>query len=155
MPSDNPWLSRAEAGAIIRKAREGIPLTQDQVAEAVGVDKSYISKLEGGQHHAGRSKYFPQLVRVLRLTPEDVARLNPIASLRGAASPDPAPRRRPLPAALQEMIDEKQALAPELSDERWQQYLAKQRFATGSATPERWWNLFLVLKNAGIEPGGN
>lgn len=53
------------------------------------------------------------------------------------------------------MIDEKEALAPELSSERWQQYLAGQRFSTGDATPERWWNLFLLLKNAGVEPGGN
>lgn len=65
------------------------------------------------------------------------------------------PRPRPLPSALQEMIDEKEALAPELATERWQQYLAGQRFSTGEATPERWWNLFLLLKSAGVEPGGN
>lgn len=66
----------------------------------------------------------------------------------------PRPLRR-LPAELQEMIDSKQILAPELATERWQQYLAGQRFSTGSASAERWWNLFLTLKNAGVEPGGN
>lgn len=67
----------------------------------------------------------------------------------------PPPRLRPLPEELTQMIDEKGHLAEELLTERWQQYLAGQRFSTGRATPERWWNLFLLLKNAGVEPGGN
>ena len=53
------------------------------------------------------------------------------------------------------MIAAKGHLAPELKEERWQQYLAGQRFSTGSVSPERWWNLFLLLKSAGVEPGGN
>lgn len=73
-----------------------------------------------------------------------------------AQSPQAAlPRQRPIPPELAEMIEEKGHLAEELQTERWQQYLAGQRFSTGRATPERWWNLFLVLKNAGVEPGGN
>ncbi|GHG34573.1 hypothetical protein GCM10017784_30540 [Deinococcus indicus] len=67
----------------------------------------------------------------------------------------PPPRLRPIPSELAEMIEEKSHLAEELQTERWQQYLAGQRFSTGRATPERWWNLFLLLKNAGVEPGGN
>lgn len=70
-------------------------------------------------------------------------------------STPPPPRLRPLPEELTQMIDEKGHLAEELLTERWQQYLAGQRFSTGRATPERWWNLFLLLKNAGVEPGGN
>lgn len=67
-----------------------------------------------------------------------------------------APRRpRRIPPELEQMIDEKSALAPELADERWQQYLAGQRFSTGSASAERWWNLYLLLKSANVEPGGN
>lgn len=68
---------------------------------------------------------------------------------------NPLPRQRPIPPELTQMIDEKGHLAEELLTERWQQYLAGQRFSTGRATPERWWNLFLLLKNAGVEPGGN
>lgn len=80
---------------------------------------------------------------------------NALIALGHAEPPAPRPRLRPIPAELQEMIDEKSELVPELAEERWQQYLAGQRFATGRASAERWWNLYLVVKNAGIEPGGN
>jgi len=73
------WLPPGDAGGIIKKARERSGLTQDQVAEGLGVDKSYISKLESGLHHAGRSKYFPQLVGVLSLTESEIRELNPSA----------------------------------------------------------------------------
>lgn len=97
------WVSASEAGQIIKAARDRIPLTQEQVAEELAVDKSYISKLEGGQHHAGRSKYFPMLVDVLRLTDAEVQRLNPAAVITLAA-PDTEPSRprsAAFPAAAQ------------------------------------------------------
>lgn len=85
----------------------------------------------------------------------DIVR-NEAGEVIGAAFRNPPPPRlRPIPSELAEMIEEKGHLAEELQTERWQQYLAGQRFSTGRATPERWWNLFLVLKNAGVEPGGN
>ena len=77
----------------------------------------------------------------------------------GAETPAPVqavqPRLRELPAALAQMVEEKKHLDSMLTEPRWQQYLAGQRFSTGTATPDRYWNLFLLLKNAGVEPSGN
>lgn len=76
------WLSAKEAGKVIKDARERSGLTQEQVAERVQVDKSYISKLEGGAHHAGRSKYLPALAWSVGLTDDELVSLNPVAVFR-------------------------------------------------------------------------
>jgi len=75
--------------------------------------------------------------------------------LEAPAVPTPVKRERELPAPLAQMIEEKKHLDDALLQPRWQQYLAGQRFSTGTATADRYWNLFLLLKNAGVEPGGN
>lgn len=129
MPSNNPWLIPTETGAIIGKAREGLPLTRDQVAEEFGVDKSYIGNLEGGQHRAGRSNSFPRLVRGLRLSSEDVGLLNP-GTVRG----DPPPTH----AALRGWK------APE---PRWQRSLADLHSRDKPTTPAGWLNASLKLND--------
>ncbi|WP_168734764.1 helix-turn-helix domain-containing protein [Deinococcus sp. KSM4-11] len=63
--------------------------------------------------------------------------------------------RRALPEELEDMIRMRRDDNPELNEERWQQYLAGQRFGTGSVSAERWWRLYLLLKAEGIEPGGH
>lgn len=152
-------LTPQEAGALLKERREAKGLTQEQVVEGTTVPTaSYLSNLEAGKVNPARSKHLPSLSQFLRLSEDDIRAINPAAVITVAPpDPAPAPARRPraLPAELEEMIRERRGLAPELLDERWQQYLAGQRFATGSASPERWWNLFLVLRNAGVEPGGN
>lgn len=151
-------LDKYAAGELLKKRREERGYTQEQVVENTTVPvAAYLSELENGKVHVGRSKHFPSLATFLRMSDDDIRSINPSAVI-SVAGPDHSPARprlRPIPAELQEMIDEKSALVPELAEERWQQYLAGQRFATGRASAERWWNLYLVVKNAGIEPGGN
>lgn len=164
MPPTHPEpMSREEAGAYFKKLRTDRKLRLQDVVDGTTLPNvQYLSALEGGRYNPLNSEHFPSLAKFFRLSREEIERIRPgtIVEIVAESAPvdsltPPAPRRRSLPAALQQMIEEKQGLAPELADERWQQYLAGQRFSTGGATPERWWNLFLVLKNAGVEPGGN
>jgi transcriptional regulator with XRE-family HTH domain len=66
MPTDTPArgpyriYSAASLGAAIRHYRKGAGLTQAQLAEALGLQRSYLSELEQG-------KETEQLTRVLRI----------------------------------------------------------------------------------------
>lgn len=121
------------------------------------ITPDYLNKLERGTAPLSRASLeVREAIRaVLGYSTEKWQELTGLYTPDIAPEPTPRPRLRPIPAELQEMIDEKSALVPELAEERWQQYLAGQRFSTGRASAERWWNLYLVVKNAGIEPGGN
>ncbi|KEF35513.1 hypothetical protein RDMS_01810 [Deinococcus sp. RL] len=150
-------LTPQEAGGLLKERREAKGLTQEQVVDGTTVPSgSYLSNLESGKVNPGRSKHFPSLAAFLGLSEEEIRAINPSAVITLTPEPPaPSPRPRSLPDELAEMIAAKGHLAPELKEERWQQYLAGQRFSTGSVSPERWWNLFLLLKSAGVEPGGN
>ncbi|GAA5504278.1 hypothetical protein Dxin01_04047 [Deinococcus xinjiangensis] len=157
----NSWLSREEAGEIIKRAREAIPLTQDQVAEKLNVDKSYISKLEGGLHHAGRSKYFPQLVEVLKIEPDDVRRLNPGAVVAGPMIDPPlgdaerhqAKPPRQLPDGLIEAIQKYGSVAPDLQQGQWQQFLAGFRPRNmDEKDADDWYDFYRNLVKFDIKP---
>lgn len=131
--------------------------TQRQIADEAGIPQaSYLSHMVNGRVNWVEGEYFRPLTVALGLSVAEIRELKPEIVWGDAGSDTPPPPRlRPIPSELAEMIEEKGHLAEELQTERWQQYLAGQRFSTGRATPERWWNLFLVLKNAGVEPGGN
>lgn len=158
------WVSAAEAGQVIKSARDRISLTQEQVADALAVDKSYISKLEGGQHHAGRSKYFPKLVDVLQLTEAEIQILNPAAVVTFAA-PAPSPSRGgppippvipfretpiSIPPELQEMVEKHGDAYPVLKTERMQRMLAAPRnfggAEVGPQTAEDWFDYWMANK---------
>ena len=153
------WISPAEAGHLIRRARERKTLTQEQVAEHLGVDKSYVSKLEGGLHHAGRSKYFPQLVATLDLTPDEVRDLNPGAVIEVAPArkgPPVSPvvpfRETPIsiPPELTAMVEQYGHQYPILNTERMQRMLAAPRahggLEVGPQTPEDWFDYWMANK---------
>lgn len=163
MPAD---AERAEElGLLIKERRLDLGLNRPAFVAQMGkfgqdITPDYLNKLERGTASLARASLeVREAIRsVLGYSREEWHKLT------GLFTPDltdDAPstvfssRPRPLPEALETMIEEKQALAPELATERWQQYLAGQRFSTGEATPERWWNLFLLLQSAGVEPGGN
>lgn len=162
MTADHPWLSAAEAGTVLRRAREDAGLTQEQVAAALGVDKSYVSKLESGLHHAGRSKYFPLLVQVLELGAEQVRRLNPGAAvgvpgsrLPGRPPPvapvvTPAPLPLAVPGELQRVIDAHGDTYPELHDETTLRILTAPRNFGGAEhgpqTERDWFEYFLLTR---------
>ena len=56
-------------GAVLREARRGRGVTQERLAEAVGVDRTYISMLERGVHQPSLS-VFLRLATALSVNPE-------------------------------------------------------------------------------------
>lgn len=158
--SEPQIMTKEEAGEYFKslRLRRKPRITQQEVVDGTTVPNiQYLSALENGRYNVLNSEHFSSLVKFFGLDAEEIERIRPgtviVAPSHAAFSPSPP--LRPIPSELQEMIDEKAKLAPELATERWQQYLAGQRFSTGTASPDRWWNLFLTLKNAGVEPGGN
>lgn len=148
-----------EAHEWLKDTRLRRGLTQPQIELETAklgarITQGHLSKVENGNRAI--STLGPERMEALRValgvSPEEWAEHTGLRIVVPVAT---VPRLRPLPEELTQMIDEKGHLAEELLTERWQQYLAGQRFSTGRATPERWWNLFLLLKNAGVEPGGN
>lgn len=139
-----------------KRRREEAVGSQEELAARADISQSLISQIERGvQTPTGLSvERFSRILDALNWSAGEFAQATGL-DVPGSDMQPPAPRPRPIPDALAQMIDEKAALAPELATDRWQQYLAGQRFKTGSATPDQWWNLFLVIKNAGVEPGGN
>lgn len=151
----------------IREVREDKGIRQSDVEDRTAqlgarhkISQSHLSKIEKGRAPlAGLgAERMDALRQVLGISPAEWAEKTgfQIVTPTPEAAPAAEQRRlRPIPDALADMIEEKKELAPELMTERWQQYLAGQRFSTGEASPERWWNLYLLLKNAGVEPGGH
>lgn len=146
-------------GATLRQRRAQICKRQEDVANDAEVSQKLISELERGEQDLssvgiGRVS---NIARALDWTLNELQEATGLDfGIENIIVAPAAPKRlRKLPRELEEMIDEKAELAPELATERWQQYLAGQRFSTGKADKDRWWNLYLTLKNAGIEPGGN
>lgn len=158
MTAEHPWPSAAQAGTVLRQAREAAALTQEQVADALGVDKSYVSKLESGLHHPGRSKYFPRLVQVLGLGAEQVRRLNPGAALGAATGRPPpvapvvTPALLPLsvPPELERVIAAHAQAYPELRDETTLRILTAPRNFGGAEhgpqTERDWFEYFLLTR---------
>lgn len=135
--------------AFVREmARHGEEITPD-----------YLNKLESGAASLARASLeVREGIRiVLGFSVEAWQHATGLYTGTDAVVPPPVPvrRERELPAPLAQMIEEKKHLDDTLNEPRWQQYLAAQRFSTGTATADRYWNLFLLLKNAGVEPGGN
>lgn len=164
MPPDDPLSLRALIAASGK--------TQAQIADELGVDRTYISQMVTGKVNWVNSAYFPALVGALRLTFRQVEQLRPdaVTGLARAAVEagqlvptdggmrlvEPTPSTRPLPDALQEAITLYSKRYSDLLDPVWQQYLASFRWRTGEPTdPDRWLDLYRDLVRAGVEPGSN
>lgn len=71
-------LTPLQAGTFLRNRRNELGLTADQILGLTQIPHApYLSQLEKGKTSVGNSKHFPALARVLRLTPEEIARINP------------------------------------------------------------------------------
>jgi len=136
-------------------------LVQSVEKQGQQISADYVRKLTRGERELSSVplELREAIRRSLRVGAEDWEKATGLAT---AADLDPDPlvfarpvRQRELPEALQQMIEQRKHLDPSVLEPRWQQYMAGQRFSTGTATPDRYWNLFLLLKNAGVEPGGN
>ena len=156
-----------EAGAILKKARNKLGLTQGQVIEAVGIpNQSYLSALENGRYNVANSEYLPLLAQVLKLTVEEVKAINPAAVITLAApEPKPAPRRGgppippvipfretpiSIPPELEEMVEKHGDDYPVLKTERMQRMLAAPRnfggAEVGPQTAEDWFDYWMANK---------
>lgn len=140
--------------------------TQAQIADEIGVDRTYVSQMVNGKVNWVNSAYFPALVAALGLNFRQVEKLRPdaVTQLMSAAiqsgavveAPIPTPEPRPLPDGLQSAIDVYGKRFSDLQDPAWQQYMAKFRWRTGQPEDaEAWLDLYRDLSRAGIVPGEN
>uniref|UniRef100_UPI003F494060 helix-turn-helix domain-containing protein n=1 Tax=Amycolatopsis sp. CA-096443 TaxID=3239919 RepID=UPI003F494060 len=80
-------LTPEEIGARARHFRKRLKLDQEVVAGLVGIDKSYLSRLESGQRHFTRRALLEKLAEVLGCTLADLTgQPYPAASRAGAAA---------------------------------------------------------------------
>lgn len=158
MPSSQ--ISKEEAGAILRRCREALGLTQEQVIEQAGIPTiTQLSEYETGKVSIARSKYLPKLASILKLSEDDVRAINPSAVFE-AAPPRKGPPVPPvvpfrdtpvtIPRELQEMIDKHSGQYPMLLDPTIQRIIAAPRnFGgpdAGPQTAEDWFEYWMVTK---------
>lgn len=72
------------AGALMRAKRKEKGMTQEQVAERLGVHKTYVSMLELGRYNPVRSKHADAIVSMLGLTAADLQAVAPDLMLAAA-----------------------------------------------------------------------
>ncbi len=105
----------SDFGSILREKRRMSGLSQRELAEKVGVDFSYISKLENGRLPAPAAETVARLAKVLAC---------PVEELLSAAKKLPANLNDSIgqPAALRFL---QEASRLRLSQEEWEQLLGK------------------------------
>lgn len=145
----SPIEQRAELAAKLQQyiARSG--KTQRQIAEEIGVEESYVSKLAGGTvGWVNSRKYFAPLVLALGLSPEEVKEIKPDAVVEfkahtaPASDPDP-----PIPMLPDELLEASRLYGdstPALRNTRILQQLAAVRhWDGGPRTPQDWLEFYL------------
>ncbi|MFG1412732.1 helix-turn-helix transcriptional regulator [Xanthobacter sp. VTT E-85241] len=80
-------------GANVRRCRLAIGLSQEEVAERMGVDRAYVSGLESGRRN-------PTLTTIWAIAQALGVEMSTLVSVAGASEPAPpirkrAPRRKP------------------------------------------------------------
>ena len=65
----------SDFGRALRELREARQITQTEVADALGINPTFISNLERGYAHGLSPRHFKALCQVLRLTAKDLVRL--------------------------------------------------------------------------------
>lgn len=165
-------LNKFEAGALIKRRREELGLTQDEVVENTTIPvATYVSELENGKVSVGRSKHFASLAKYLKLSENDIRAIQPGAvfefpkaielsthmELRDNAMDAVAPagsvtlqtRQLDIPASLLEAAEIFGA-RPEnalLRNPRVQQMLVQgMSFGSGPETAEDWYDYFRSIK---------
>lgn len=160
-------LNAADAGALIRQRRKERGLTQEQLVERTGLSsQSYLSALEKGRYHIGRSEHFPAVARELNLREEDVRAISPgsVITLHRHPQPDQhsaASRGYRVPDApltpIPDELTEAAALfggSPEfagLREHRWQAWMASVPHRKRPATPGEWLDFYMRVKDT-VDP---
>lgn len=141
--------------------------TQAKLAEALGIDRTYVSQMATGKVNWLNSGYFPAMVKLFGLTAEEVEVIKPDAVITFEAAPAPSfdPRalfhpkgrqqqqKRDLWPNLAAMIEEKQDKHPPLRETRWQQHLNQTRFSGGQEPDaEGWFEMYQAMRRNNVEP---
>ena len=89
-------LTPAEAGALLRRRREALGLSQEQVASALKLrSANYLSYLETGKVNLARSKYLGPLAELLKFSAEEAWAVAPALRLSLPETPPmPGPCKR-------------------------------------------------------------
>lgn len=137
--------------------------TQAQIADEIGVDRTYISQMANGKVSWTNSRYFPALTQALGMTEEQIRAVKPYAVIEMTA-PDPAPRRGPpvppvvpfretqitIPAELLQMVEKYGDDYPVLKTVQMQRMLAAPRnfggAEVGPQTAEDWFDYWMANK---------
>jgi len=112
-----------QAGAFLKKRRLDLGYTADQILQITTVPHApYLSQIEGGKPNPGRSKHFPSLARALRLTEDEIRRINPdlvVVASSEPQTPFQADRLPDPPQSLKEAIKKYGGVVPEFRDPDW------------------------------------
>lgn len=140
-----PQLDPVAAGVLLRQARERLGLTQGQVAEQAGIPTvTQVSEYENGKVSPARSKYFPALARVLRLSHAEVSQINPCAVVTLDAPQSPSP----LPPGLLEASDEYGPAYPLLKKPQVLEALSRAGFfGKGPQSTQDWFQYFMSVRH--------
>jgi len=146
MPYDN---ERAQLAAKLQRYIARSEKTQRQIAEEIGVEESYVSKMAGGTvGWVNSRKYFAPLVRALNLSPEEVKEIKPDAVVEFKAHPAPPSEvEEPAPLLPDELLEAARLYGdstPALRNTRILQQLAAVRhWDGGPRTPQDWLEFYL------------
>jgi transcriptional regulator with XRE-family HTH domain len=64
--------SQKQIGKVLKKARKELKLTQEQVADKVGISSNYYSMIERGERDNPGSKVMREIAKVLKLNASDL-----------------------------------------------------------------------------------
>lgn len=129
-------------------------MPQKELAEALEVEPSYVSRMV--KDHIGwvNGKYFGRIAAILRLSESEIKDLNPAAVVERAMEEAHRPQRLFLPSPapeLQEMIETYSVIDEELKERAWRQFLAGLP-TTAGASARDWYDVFTSLKRIGLQP---
>lgn len=127
---------------------ERIQMTRRQLAELLGVDLSYITKLIEDRVNWVSSGHFKQIAEILCLTDVEIETLK--VADRSRAHKGTLRSQRPSPE-LDEMFSKYMPTNKDLRDPAWRNFLTSIK-TKATNTADDWYVLFLKLKSMGVEP---
>ncbi|SMB85910.1 helix-turn-helix domain-containing protein [Deinococcus hopiensis] len=140
-------LSAGEAGQRLRTYLRRLSMQQKELAAALGVDSSYVSRMVLGHINWTTGQYFGQIASHLRLTEAEIRELNPAAVVEmrsgqgGAGTPQGVDSE--IPEALLEAGELYKHIDPRIADPQVQLALARAGFfGGGPQSPQDWIQYF-------------
>jgi transcriptional regulator with XRE-family HTH domain len=147
-------LTADEAGDRLAEYLKRAKMQQKELANALGIEPSYISRMVKGHINWTTGQYFGQIASRLRLADHEVKALNPAAVVEMVEAPRAAPPitdEAVAPAIPQALLDAAtlyQEIDPRIADPNVQLALARAGyFGGGPETPQDWIRYFNDVRN--------